>query len=195
MTILDIVILIILAFFFFKGFRMGLVKATGVLIGLIVGLWMAGRYFQVAADWLVGWGLPQAFGGAAGYIVIFIISVWAVSILVWMADRAFNFLAVIPGVKLLNNLLGGLLFLVEGVLIVGVALYVVGQFSSPQGSVGKAIENAKLAPLVRVVAWVASPLIPQSIESLKQVVPADKFMPTPEELQNYSGELRNNVIK
>lgn len=174
---------------------MGLVKAIGVLVGLVVGLWMAGRYYQVAADWLIGWGLPQAFGGPAGYIVIFIISVWAVSILVWMADRVFNFLAFIPGMKLLNNLLGGLLFLVEGVLIIGVALYVIGQFSNPEGSIGKTIDNAKLAPVIRAAAWVASPLIPPSIEQLKNMVPADKFMPTPEELQDYSGQLRNNVIK
>lgn len=185
MTLIDIIVVIALAIFFFKGFQMGLVRGIGVLIGLIVGLWIAGRYYEVAGNWLVGWGLPQAFSSAGGYIVMFIIGVWVISIIVFMADRVFKFLAIVPGMKLLNNVLGGVLFLIEGVIMVGVVLFVIGQFSDPQGTIGRAIDGSRIAPMVKAAAWVASPLIPASIEQLKNNINANQLMPTPDQFGNF----------
>ena len=109
---------------------------------------------------------------------MFIVATWGVSILVWMADRVFKFLAFVPGMKLVNNVLGGVLFLIEGIIIVGVALYVIGKFSTPGSSTQLALQNARIAPLVSAAAWVASPLIPASIEQFKNVVPGDIKLPT-----------------
>lgn len=185
MTILDIVVVLILAVFFFKGFSLGLVRAVGTFIGLVVGLWLAGRYYQTMGDWLVGWGLPEAFSAAAGYIAAFIAAVWAVSLLVWMADRVFRFLAIIPGMKLANNVLGGVLLLIVGTIIVGVVLYVAGKFSAPGSSTKQALEKARVAPLVTAAAWVAAPLIPTAIEQYHRVAPAaDEVMPTADDLGN-----------
>jgi uncharacterized membrane protein required for colicin V production len=160
------------------------VRAIGILVGLVVGLWVAGRYYAVAGQWLVGWGLPEAFSSAAGYIVMFIVATWGVSILVWMADRVFKFLAFVPGMKLVNNVLGGVLFLIEGIIIVGVALYVIGKFSAPGSSTQLALQNARIAPLVSAAAWVASPLIPASIEQFKSVVPENLKFPSADDLGN-----------
>lgn len=183
MTILDIVVVLILAVFFFKGFSLGLVRAVGTFIGLIVGLWLAGRYYEAMGGWLVGWGLPEAFSAAAGYIATFIAAAWAVSLLVWMADRVFKFLAIIPGMKLANNVLGGVLLLVVGTIIVGVVLYVVGKFSAPGSGTKQALEKARVAPLVTAAAWVAAPLIPTAIEQYHRVAPAaDEMMPTADDL-------------
>lgn len=183
MTILDIVVVLALAVFFFKGFSLGLVRAVGTFIGLIVGLWLAGHYYQAMGDWLVGWGLPEAFSAAAGYIATFIAAVWAVSILVWMADRVFKFLAIIPGMKLANNVLGGVVLLVVGVVIVGVVLYVVGQFSAPGSSTKLALERARVAPMVTAAAWLAAPLIPTAIEQYHRVAPsAQDLMPGTDEV-------------
>lgn len=183
MTILDVVVLLVLAVFFFKGFQMGLVRAVGSFIGLVVGLWVAGRYYQAMGDWLVGWGLPQSFSAAAGYIVTFIVATWGVSILVWMADRVFKFLAIVPGMKLVNNALGGVLLLIVGVLVVGVVLYVAGQFSAPGSSTKLALERARVAPLVSAAAWVAAPLIPTAIEEYHRVAPsAQDLLPEPDEV-------------
>jgi len=183
MTILDIVVVLILAVFFFKGFSLGLVRAVGAFIGLVVGLWLAGRYYQPMGDWLVGWGLPDTFSAAAGYIAMFIVAVWGVSIIVWMADRVFKFLAIVPGMKLLNNVLGGVLLLIVGIIIVGVSLYVVGQFSAPGSSTKLALERARVAPLVTAAAWVAAPLIPQSIEQFRRVAPvAEDMLPQPSDV-------------
>lgn len=185
MTILDIVVILALAVFFFKGFSLGLVRAVGTFIGLIVGLWLAGRYYDAMGGWLVGWGLPEAFSAAAGYIATFIAAVWAVSLLVWMADRVFKFLAIIPGMKLANNVLGGVLLLIVGTIIVGVVLYVAGKFSAPGSSTKQALEKARVAPLVTAAAWVAAPLIPTAIEQYHRVAPsADEMMPTSEDLGN-----------
>ncbi len=185
MTILDIVVVLILAVFFFKGFSLGLVRAVGTFIGLIVGLWLAGRYYEAMGGWLVGWGLPEAFSAAAGYIATFIAAVWAVSLLVWMADRVFKFLAIIPGMKLANNVLGGVLLLIVGTIVVGVVLYVAGQFSAPGSGTKQALEKARVAPLVTAAAWVAAPLIPTAIEQYQRVAPAaDEMMPTADDIGN-----------
>lgn len=192
MTLVDIIVLVALGAFFVKGFRMGLVRGIATLIGLVVGLWLAGHYYAEAAGFLEGWGLPQAFSGAAGYIAVFLVSMWVISIVVWMADRVFKFLAIVPGMKLLNSLLGGALFLLEGVLIIGVILYVISQFNPPDSRTARAIEGSRLAPMIRAAYWVASPLIPASIEAARSALPSEDVLPSLEEL-NERGDLLKNL--
>ena len=50
MSTIDIIILVVLALFVWKGIKMGLIEAVGGIVGLFVGVFFAGRYYVEAAD-------------------------------------------------------------------------------------------------------------------------------------------------
>ncbi len=52
MNTLDLIILIILLFGAWKGFRRGLISTSGGLLGFLGGIWLAGRYYIPAAQFL-----------------------------------------------------------------------------------------------------------------------------------------------
>jgi len=54
MSFIDIVILIVLAVFVWKGIRLGLIESIGGIIGLFVGVYLAGLYYDEAAAMLKG---------------------------------------------------------------------------------------------------------------------------------------------
>jgi uncharacterized membrane protein required for colicin V production len=70
MFIFDIILLIILAGFVFYGFFFGLIRAVGMLAGLLVGAWIASRYYLSVFSWVDQWwpGNPNI-----GKIICFII--------------------------------------------------------------------------------------------------------------------------
>jgi membrane protein required for colicin V production len=129
-TLTDVILIIILVIFVILGAVMGLVEAIGALIGVAAGLWVAGNYFSPVADWLT----PIVLGHSAtakviAFLAIFILINRLIAILFWVLNRAFGLISFIPFLKSINRLGGLLLGLVEGVLILGVAIFVVAKFS------------------------------------------------------------------
>ena len=55
MTVIDIIILVLLALAVFKGIKDGLVRQVGGIAGLILGNFLAGRFSAIMAGWLHLW--------------------------------------------------------------------------------------------------------------------------------------------
>ena len=59
MGLSDIILLIIIAGFAMFGFWFGLIHTLGSLLGTVFGAYLASRYYEPMADWLInitGWG-------------------------------------------------------------------------------------------------------------------------------------------
>ncbi|MDD5295226.1 MAG: CvpA family protein, partial [Patescibacteria group bacterium] len=70
MSIFDIILLIILAGFVFYGLFFGLIRTLGSLAGVIIGAWLASRFYLEVFSW-VG---DLSFGfNNLGKVVVFII--------------------------------------------------------------------------------------------------------------------------
>lgn len=120
MNIVDYIIIALLIIFFFKGFRVGIIGSLGWLIGFAVGVWAAGKYIQNVAVWLDTWLHNPALSAVLGFIGIVVVTMVVVGLFFWIANKIVNF---VPFVGLVNRLLGGVLGIVEGALLIGIALW------------------------------------------------------------------------
>src|SRR3989338_9330681 len=100
MTFVDITLLVLLGGFVLAGLWFGAIHMVGSLVGLILGAILSGRYYDEVGAWAAPW-----FGGNVGlanivmFFVIFVLTTRLVGLLVWLANKAFNFVAVIPFLK------------------------------------------------------------------------------------------------
>ena len=120
MNWLDIVIIVILAIQTITGFAQGFVKALGGLIGLIVGIILAGRFYENLASGLFGFISNTDAANVVAFVLILIV-VWGIfSILASLLTK------LISGASLgwLNRAIGGIFGLAMGAFFVAAALAV-----------------------------------------------------------------------
>ncbi|MFC2070742.1 CvpA family protein [Chloroflexota bacterium] len=123
MNWLDITILVILAVATFYGLRKGLIKAVLSLVGLIVGVILAGRFYTALAERLTfisQEGVAEAIAFGAIVIVVMVVAAVLAGFLKWAVS-----LVMLGWV----NRLGGAAFgLIMGALFCGAMLTLWGNF-------------------------------------------------------------------
>jgi len=160
MNWLDIVLAIILVVSVFIGLKVGLIKAILSLVGLVLGIFLAGRFYEAFAGVLTF--LPEAAARVVAYILIILIVMIIISIVANLLDKLLS-------VIMLGwvNHLGGAVF---GLLMAGIfcgavlAVWVkyVGGSGVVSGSVlGKYLVNS--FPLVLA-------LLPNEFDSIKDLL-------------------------
>lgn len=160
LTILDLVLILILFLFIAFGFAMGLVQAIGALVGIVVGTWVAGQYYEALGAWLEPILLGQALTARIiAFIVIFTLANRLVGILFWFINKVFNIISIIPFAKSLNRLLGAILGLVEGVLALGIILYFISSLPIVDWF-GDILIGSKVAQLLIDLSAILVPLLP-----------------------------------
>jgi len=171
MTVLDFILLIIIFFFTFSGFWFGLIHTLGALIGTIAGVLVAGNYFE----WLADIASPIFMGNdnlakIISFIVIFIIVNRLIGLVFWMIDKVFKIIAVIPFLKTINRLAGAILGLLEGAVILGILLIMVGKFPFADYII-PAIENSQIAQWLLHVGKILAPLLPELVKQARSYLP------------------------
>ncbi len=169
-TLVDVILLLIVFSFVLLGFVFGLIKTVGSLVGLVAGTWLAGHYFQPVAEWLtpiIGGNEPMA--RVVAFLIIFTIINRLVVFIFHLLDRAFGLLSFIPFAKSINRFSGLLLGLVEGVLTLGVMLYVVSKFLPESSFIQNAINDSQIAHyLVFIAKWLIW-LLPEALSKVDSI--------------------------
>lgn len=172
MPIIDYILLAILAYFFLWGFRKGLIQAVGSFIGLIVAVVIASRYFDVAAMKFgpyVGLGNNENLARIISFIVLLILVNRAVLLIVAIVAKSFNAMAVVPGMKLGNRLLGAALGLIEGAMMLGLIIYFSSRF--PFGAlVERFLVDSQVAPIVLSISKIVQPFLPEAIRQIQGLI-------------------------
>lgn len=131
MNWLDIILILALAFFAFLGWRKGIIRATLTLAGLILGVFIAGRFYVLLGD-----GLPISNTTAARIVafLIILIAVLAIALVV-----AFLLRKTIAAIKLgcADRALGALFGFVAGAVICGVLLALFAHFLNVKATIGQ----------------------------------------------------------
>lgn len=170
--IIDIVLLAILAYFFFWGFSRGLIKAVGSFVGLIIAVVLAGRFFEQAATQYAPYVGLQGSPNVAkvlAFVVILVVVNRVALLAVNIIAKAYNSMAVIPGMKLTNRLLGAALGLIEGATIIGLIVFIISRF--PFGSfVQPYLDASHVAPLVLSISGILQPLLPEAIRQIQGLI-------------------------
>ncbi|MCR4280232.1 MAG: CvpA family protein [Candidatus Komeilibacteria bacterium] len=169
MLIIDIIILIILAGFVVYGWKSGLISVIGRIAGIFVGVFVAGQYYRELADYFtqISFG-SETLQNVIAFIVIFGIVSQVVGLIFYSIDKIFHAVAIIPGLKALNRLLGAIFGLIEGALVVATIVYVIYLFNVPDLQVWLA--ESSVAAFFLAVATVIEPFIPSSLRALEQFI-------------------------
>lgn len=111
------------------GWRRGLIRSLGNLLADLVALFIAWRVFDLIAGWLEGL-LPWSSNACSvsAFILIFVIADIIFTVLIFIIDRIFNWLAFIPFLKTINRIGGGIFGLIRGGLLISIFLYLLVVF-------------------------------------------------------------------
>ena len=116
MTVIDIIILVLLALAVFKGIKDGLVRQVGGIAGLILGIFLAGRFSAMLAEWLHQWlNASENVVKAVSFAAIIII----VCLCMYLLGRLLEKIIKITTLGWINRLLGVLLSVCTVILLIG----------------------------------------------------------------------------
>lgn len=170
MSFFDISLIIIIGAFGLFGLWFGLIHTLGSLIGTVLGVYLASRYYETAADWLInttGWGAN--FSKVLIFIIAFVIINRLVGLGFWVIDKILTIFTKLPFVSSLNRFLGLIFGILEGSLVLGVIFYFIARF--PVGdSFMTWLSASKIAPYTVKLASILWPLLPDAIKVLKSTI-------------------------
>jgi membrane protein required for colicin V production len=157
---LDIVLFIVICVTLVIGIIKGLVRQVIGLLAVIVGLILALLYYPYIAYLFGRVVSSQVLSYFLGFISIFLFVLCLGGIISWLVSK------MIKGpLKFMNNLLGGALGLIKGVLICGVLVFALLVFPVNV----RALENSFVAPYCLKMTKAVIGLIPQELkESFKE---------------------------
>ncbi|RRR67454.1 MAG: CvpA family protein [Candidatus Viridilinea halotolerans] len=136
---LDLIILIVLGLFFTLGLYWGLIRQVLAVVGLIVGVMVAGRFGGNVADWLSSFISDPMVTGALGFLgLLMLVS----SIASLIASILHTFVGLLF-LGWLDHLLGGLLGLLQASIAVTVLVVVMHAFPLPLWN--EALANSRFA--------------------------------------------------
>lgn len=102
---IDIVLIIIILWFAFKGFKRGLVVELSILISLVLAIWGAVKYKSVVAGLLTQYiGLQGSYVSFVAFVITFLLILIVVSLLGRMLTKLIG----VVQLGILNRLLGTL---------------------------------------------------------------------------------------
>lgn len=170
MPFFDIALLIIIGGFGLFGLWFGLIHTLGSLIGTILGVFLAFRFYSPLADWLMnltGW--QGNFPRVVMFIIAFIIINRLVGFAFWIVDKLLAFFTRLPFISGLNRILGLIFGIIEGVLVLGIIFYFIVRF--PLGTnFMAALSVSKIAPYTVSAASILWPLIPEAIKLIQSSI-------------------------
>lgn len=126
MILVDVILLVLLLGFVAQGWRDGLVKTLGHLVGAVIGFVVARAWCSLVGAWL-GHLIPLRQGVLQflAFILIFLIIDRLVGLLVALLDKVFKIVAWLPIIAQVQKLIGAFFGLIEGMIAIGAAAYVI----------------------------------------------------------------------
>lgn len=169
-SILDIILILVLAGFVFYGLFFGLIRAVGTLVAVFVGAWLAGLYYLTVYGWVAQWFVGrEGIGKVLAFIVCFTIVNRLIGLAFYLLQKSFNIIAIIPFLKSINRIAGLVFGFVEGALILGLLLFVAArELNLPWFA--SALKGSQLAPWLISLAKVVTPLLPALLQKMKSLI-------------------------
>lgn len=170
----DFALILIVGGFGLFGLWFGLVHTLGSLAGTILGVYLASRYYEPVASWLIkttGWG--ENFSRVVIFIIVFFLINRLVGLAFWILDKFLSFFTHLPFIHSIDRLLGLVFGLLEGALMLGITFYFIGKF--PLGiTFTNWVTMSKVVPYLVKLASILWPLLPDALKSVEGVIPGLK---------------------
>lgn len=161
MSFFDTILLVIIAVFVLNGLIRGLIRSIGSLAALLIGLWCAIYFHQFVYDLLKNLFFGhELLGKIVSFIIIYALVNSLVNFAFMVLNNAYDIISIIPFLKTINRLGGGIFGLIEGGLILGVIIYFGLRFPPLESILKNWIAKSEVAPFLIGFADKVMPLIP-----------------------------------
>ncbi len=127
MLLTNILLIVAVLGFAGAGYKDGFIETLGRLVGSVLGF-LAARAWSMKVAVALGLFMPLGWAQLIAFILIFVAITWVVGFGFKLIDGVYRILSILPFLKSINSFLGALLGLVEGVILVGGAVYLVMTF-------------------------------------------------------------------
>lgn len=167
----DLGLLIFIGGFGLFGLWFGLVRTLGSLLGAILGLYLAVRFYEPVAYWLMnitGW--KENVSRVLIFIIAFFIINRLVSLVFWLAEKLLSVITSLPFINSINRMLGLLFGILEGALVAGIIFYFMSKFPV-WPKLMTWLAESKVAPYTVKLASTLWPLIPEALKTLQNSIP------------------------
>lgn len=160
---IDSIILIILGVFLILGLVRGLIKQVGSLVGFFLSLWVASVYFPLIAVYIkpsLSQFPPFIAGNVANIaacIILFYGTGFVFGIFVAILDKIIHVFR-IPLVKLTNRLGGAAIGVFEGILLIGLAIFILKSFPVTK-NITDALGKSSFVPIIEKISFVIQPFL------------------------------------
>ncbi len=170
MNTLDLWLLGLLGLFVLYGWRAGLIQMVGSFVGTILGVALAGRWYDGFSTWFAGtFQLDPLVAKVVSFAILLGLINRAIGLGFALAARALRIVNWIPGIAGMNRLGGVVLGFLEGVLSIGVTLYVATKFDV--GTHWRAtLDGSVLVPILTGISQVIVPLLPGALKSIQSIL-------------------------
>ncbi|NCC31491.1 MAG: CvpA family protein [Chloroflexia bacterium] len=160
MNTLDYAILLGSGVFVLLGVYWGLIRQILSLVGLVVGIAMAGRYGPEVADWLTSFIADPLITGVLGFVGVLLL----VSSLASLLASVLRMFVGLLFLGWLDHVLGGVLGLIQAIL--AAAIIVVAMVAFPLPTWANAIEGSLLAENLLRIGGIFQLFLPFALPSL-----------------------------
>jgi len=137
-SILDIILLVPLVWFTYKGFSKGLIIELATLVGLLLGIYIAGNFSFYTADFL-----RDKFDFHSQYmnIISFTLTFIGVVILVMLFGKSLEKVINLLMLSFINKLAGALFGLLKVSFILSVLIFILTSFGIEENIIDKEVQK------------------------------------------------------
>ena len=127
MSVIDIVLLIPVVWFAYKGFSKGLILSLTSLLALFAGIWISIHFSDMVADWLRNdMGFDNSYMSIISFVLTFVIVVVVIQILGNLLDK----LVKMAELGIINRLFGMMFGLLRVALFLGILVFVINSIDT-----------------------------------------------------------------
>jgi membrane protein required for colicin V production len=152
---LDILLAVILLAGLVIGLIKGLVKELVGLAAVLVGFFLAARFYRQTADFIWGWIRNPTAAKFLGFMTVFLAVVLVGGLAAWLLSKLMR-----GPLAILNHVAGGAFGLLEGALVCGVVVFALLVFPVDRA----ALSGSRLAPYCYGLTKALVSLIPRDLK-------------------------------
>ncbi|PLX27806.1 hypothetical protein C0583_01035 [Candidatus Parcubacteria bacterium] len=171
MSIIDSILLLILAGFVFYGVFHGLIRTIGAFFGVLIGAILASRFYLPVSDYIdVMFFGYNNIGRVGVFFLLFSVIDRLVGFAFYLLEKSFNIISIIPFLKTINRLGGLILGFITGSFAIGLVIYVINKYAILDSMVGRWLTNSELAPFFLKFADYLLPVLPEFLKKLQSLI-------------------------
>lgn len=166
-SLIDIILIVIICVFTFKGFNKGFVKTVGYLLSYFIGIILAFQFFLPIYIFIQGFiKFESKIAEAVIFILILLIFIKLIKLLISAISNFFK----IPIINSVNRVLGALFGFVEGILILGTIIFLFSNYMIFTDFTENMLATSEIAIKLANIAFLFYPFIPKALKELQGIL-------------------------